>query len=70
MKLRRFLNTIAPRPVPVRQSLHNLQRRGAFIAAFTRENRWMTIKKRLFRIPQLAIDTEFFHRTFANPCMM
>jgi hypothetical protein len=21
-------------------------------------------------IPQLAIDTEFFHRAFANPCTM
>jgi hypothetical protein len=65
--LRRFVNTIAPWPVPVRQSLHNLQRRGAFIAAFLSEKRWMTIKK---FIPQLAIDTEFFQSAFANPCTM
>jgi hypothetical protein len=30
-----FVNTIAPWPVPVRQSLQNL--RGAFTAAFTSE---------------------------------
>jgi hypothetical protein len=28
----------------------------------------MTIKKCLFRNWQLAIDTEVFHRDFANPC--
>jgi hypothetical protein len=33
----------------VRQFLHNLQTRGAFIAAFTSEKRLMTIKKSLFR---------------------
>jgi hypothetical protein len=39
-----------------------LQNRGTFIAALTSEKRWMTIKKR--SIPQLAIDTEFFHSAF------
>jgi hypothetical protein len=48
-KLRRFENTIAPWPVPVRQSSHNLQRRGAFITAFKSEKRWMKIKNRFFR---------------------
>ncbi len=47
--------------------LRILQMRRAFIAAFTREKRWMTIKKLM---PQLAIDTEFFRRAFVNPCMM
>jgi hypothetical protein len=64
-KWRRFVNTVAPWAVPVRQSLHILQRCGAFIAAFTNEIRWMTIKKKF--IPQLAIDTKFFHRAIANP---
>jgi hypothetical protein len=36
-KWRRFVNTILPLPMLVRQSLHNLQRRGAFIATFTSE---------------------------------
>jgi hypothetical protein len=67
-KLSRFVNTIAPLPVPVRQSLHNLQRRGAFIAAFTSEKRWMTIKINLFRNWQLILN--FFIAKFANPCTM
>jgi hypothetical protein len=46
--LRRFVNTIAHWPMPVRQFLCNLQMCGAFIAAFTSEKRWMTIKKSLF----------------------
>ncbi len=29
-------------------SLHKLQRRGAFIAAFTSEKQWMTIQKSVF----------------------
>jgi hypothetical protein len=37
-------NTIAPGQMPVRHALHNLQRCGAFFAAFTSEKRWMTIK--------------------------
>ncbi len=41
---------------------------GSFIAAFTSEKRWMTIKKKV--VPQLAIDTEVFHRVFANPCTL
>jgi hypothetical protein len=40
--------------VPVRQSLHNLQRRGAFKAAFTSEKRWMTIKKKFIGNWQLG----------------
>ncbi len=52
-KLRRFVNSIAPLQEPARQSLHTLQRRGAFIAAFTSEKWWMTIKKSLFRNWQL-----------------
>jgi hypothetical protein len=47
--------------------LRNLQISGAFIAAFTSEKQWMTIKK---FIPQLAIGTKFFHSAFFNPCMM
>jgi hypothetical protein len=46
--------------------LHNLQMRGAFIASFSSE-RLVVIKK---FIPQLATDTEFFHRAFVNPCTM
>jgi hypothetical protein len=38
------------------------------IAALTSEKRWMTIKKKF--IPRLAIDIEFFHSAFVNPCMM
>jgi hypothetical protein len=48
--------------------LRILQMRRAFIAAFTSEKRWMTIKKKF--IPLLAIDTEFFHSTFAKLCTM
>jgi hypothetical protein len=40
-----FDNTIAHWLMPVRQFRWNLQTRGAFIAAFTSEKRWMTIKK-------------------------
>jgi hypothetical protein len=57
-----FATTIAPRKMPVRHLLGNLQWRGAFVAAFASEKRWMKIKK---FIPQLAIDTEYlkgFHR--------
>jgi hypothetical protein len=46
-------------PTPLRI----LQMRRAFIAALASEKRWMTIT-------QLAIDTEFFHSAFVNPCMM
>jgi hypothetical protein len=55
-KLRHFVNTIA--------QFTNAQR---FIAAFTSEKLWMTIKK---LIPQLAIYTEFFHSAFVNPYTM
>jgi hypothetical protein len=41
-KWRRFVNTIAPWPMPVRQSLRNLPRCGAFISAYTSENLKMT----------------------------
>jgi hypothetical protein len=44
-----FCNTIAPFPMPLSQSLHNLQRCGAFITAFITEKLKMTIKKSLFR---------------------
>jgi hypothetical protein len=70
MKKCRLFVSIVPWPLPERQSLRNLQKCGAFIAAFTSEKRWMTIKKCLFRNWQLSIDTEFFHRQFAIPCMM
>jgi hypothetical protein len=48
-KLRRFDNTSANWPMPVRQFLRNLQTCRAFIAAFNSEKRWMKIKKSLFR---------------------
>jgi hypothetical protein len=38
------------------QFLCNLQTRGAFIAAFTSEKRWMTIKKSLFRHWPLIVN--------------
>jgi hypothetical protein len=41
------------------RTAHNLQRRGAFIAAFISEKRWMTNKK---ICSALVIDTEFFHK--------
>jgi hypothetical protein len=47
--------------------LRILQMRRPFKAAFTSEKRWMTIK--IF-IPQLAIDTEFFHSAFVKPWTM
>jgi hypothetical protein len=47
-KLRRFDNTIAHWSMPVRQFLRNLQTHRAFIAAFTSEKQWMTIKKSVF----------------------
>jgi hypothetical protein len=40
-KMEAFFVTIAPWQMPVRHSLRNLQRCGAFIAAFTSEKRWM-----------------------------
>ncbi len=46
--------------------LRNLQMRGAFIATFTSEKRWDDDQKKF--ILQVAIDTEFFHRAFVNPC--
>jgi hypothetical protein len=42
----RFVNTIAPWQTQVRHFLRNSQRYGAFIAAFTSEKRWMTIKNK------------------------
>ncbi len=50
----------------VRQFLRNLQTRGAFIAAFTSE---IDDNQKKF-IPPLAIDNEFFHSVFFNPCTM
>jgi hypothetical protein len=47
--------------------LNNLQMCGAFFAASTTKYQWMTIKK---FISQLAIDTEFFHRSLSNPCTL
>jgi hypothetical protein len=47
-KWRFFVNTIAPWQMPVRHTLRNLQRCGAFIAAFTSEKHWVIIKKSLF----------------------
>jgi hypothetical protein len=48
-KLRHFDNTIAHWSMLVRQFLHNLQLRGAFILAFASEKQWTTIKKSLIR---------------------
>jgi hypothetical protein len=42
---RRFVNTNVPLPMSVRQSLHNLQRCGAFIAAFPEKNERRQSKK-------------------------
>jgi hypothetical protein len=47
-------------------SLHNLQMCVAFIAAFTSKKTMEDDQKKF--IPQLAIETEFFHRAFANSC--
>jgi hypothetical protein len=52
----RFVNTVTQWLMPVRQSLCNLQRLGAFTAAFTKK----------FTL-QLADDSKFFQRAFANP---
>ncbi len=69
-KLRRFVNTITPWPVPIRQSLH--------IAQFTKTRsihcgfyKWKTMddNKKMFT-PQLAFDTKIFHCTFVNPWTM
>jgi hypothetical protein len=51
--------------MPVRQSLRNLQRRGAFIAAFTNEKLTMDDNQKKFT-QQLAI----FHLALSNPCTM
>jgi hypothetical protein len=45
--------------------LHNLQRCAVFIAAFTSEKKMKEDNQKKY-IPQLAIDTKFFHCTFAN----
>jgi hypothetical protein len=57
-KRKRFVNTIAPGPMPVRY-VRNLQRCGAFIEALTNEKLKMTFKK---IITQLAIDRIFSSR--------
>jgi hypothetical protein len=61
-------NTVAPWPMPERQSLLNLE--GAehssshiFQVKMKHDN-----KKKLF--PPLVIVSNFFYRTFANPFMM
>jgi hypothetical protein len=41
---KRRTNIVLPWPIPARQSLRNLQRRGAFIAAYPIEKWKMTIK--------------------------
>ncbi len=53
-----FFRTIAPWPIPRRQSLSNCNYNGA------------DHSPRLFQVKndQLAIDFELFHRAFANPC--
>jgi hypothetical protein len=51
--------------MPERQSLCYLQRSRAFTVAFTSENENDDQKK---FTPPLAIDPEFFHCEFANPC--
>jgi hypothetical protein len=56
-KLRAFANTIAH--VANAQSIHS----GSY------KRKTMDDNQKKF-IPQLAIDTEFFHCTFVNPCMM
>jgi hypothetical protein len=66
-KLRNEGVTIEHCSMPVRQFVCNLQTRRAFIAAFTSEKRWMTIKKVYSAI---GIDNEFFHCALFNPCMM
>jgi hypothetical protein len=48
--------------------LRILQMRRAFIAAFTSEKTMDDNQKKF--IPQLAINTDFFHSAFVNPCMM
>jgi hypothetical protein len=63
-KRRRFVNTIAPWPMLVRQSLRNLQRCGAFIPAFTSKKMKDDGQKKF--IPQLTIDTAYFYRTFGK----
>jgi hypothetical protein len=47
--------------------LRILQMRRAFIAAL--KVKTMDDNQKKF-IPQLAIDTKFFHSAFVNPCMM
>jgi hypothetical protein len=63
-KRRRFVNTSAPWPMLVRQSLSNLQRCGAFITAFTSKKMKDDDQKKV--IPQLTIDTAYFYRTFGK----
>jgi hypothetical protein len=48
-----YSNTIAPWQMSVRHTLRNLQRCGAFIAAFTSEKHWMIIKKSWQLIPYI-----------------
>jgi hypothetical protein len=43
-KWKRFVNIVVPWPMPVRWSLSNLERCGAFIAAFTSEKLKTTTK--------------------------
>jgi len=57
-----FDNTIAHWSMPVRQFLLNLQTLGAFIAAFTSEKRYLTIKKSLFRHWPLMLNFSIAYR--------
>jgi hypothetical protein len=72
-KRRRFVNTIAPWPMLVRQSLRNLQRCGVFITAFTSKKMKDDDKKSLFRNGQLIqhIFIEHLEKMclIANHCM-
>jgi hypothetical protein len=48
--------------------LGNLQMRGAFIAAFTSQNRWMTIKESLIRNWQLIPNFFIAHFLILVQC--
>jgi hypothetical protein len=58
----RFVYTIAPWPMPVRHKFAEHSRQLLQVKNERGRQKKMT--------PQLAFDSEFFHRAFANPCMM
>ncbi len=64
----RNVNTVVPWPVPVGQTLRNLQRCGAFIASFTSEKWWLTIKQSLFRNWQLIPNFFIEHLPILEQC--